>query len=487
MTDAEIKPQDEKAARVVFETPFDAGLLNDYGDGNVEWWHDYIRALLHSANEHYRQHEKYYQQAIANAREEGIEQGREEAGQACRRIRRVVRKPDGIKSVLREFDLTYNTALTDAEVAIRALANELAQPDLPDEDDVENLRGKLCHAKIEDRHRKAADEIVKLVDEKCFSDSRSLAAHKVAEMFADAEAVGRGELVRLRLTLDAVALGVAVELASLPDTEEFSMPKSPSELGKWIGKHIVAARKREYDRGRHDEKMRGTGTPRQREDEMPIELSQEEKAMNYETFMREAQMVGILVGRECANWHWQLHCLRHDGSVAVHVNYYPTKQTMWIDSHDERWKSYSCGGEWGSVVTTASVIQSTLNGDPLPEAQSPAPVREVAPDAPRDVGVDRGTGKDESRVSDLRPPVSIVAVEKAVSVIVAAMSSRLDEKGPGAWQSSHELLGVITEEFHELQHAVERNNHEDVAAECVDIAVAAIFALACAEAGELQW
>ena len=25
---------------------FDAGLLNDFGGGNVEWWHDYIRSLV---------------------------------------------------------------------------------------------------------------------------------------------------------------------------------------------------------------------------------------------------------------------------------------------------------------------------------------------------------------------------------------------------------------------------------------------------------
>jgi len=35
---------------------FDAGLLNDFGGGNVEWWHDYIRSLLSDAEEHYRQY-----------------------------------------------------------------------------------------------------------------------------------------------------------------------------------------------------------------------------------------------------------------------------------------------------------------------------------------------------------------------------------------------------------------------------------------------
>lgn len=34
---------------------FDAGLLNDFGGGNVEWWWDYIRHLLGDAHEHYQE------------------------------------------------------------------------------------------------------------------------------------------------------------------------------------------------------------------------------------------------------------------------------------------------------------------------------------------------------------------------------------------------------------------------------------------------
>jgi hypothetical protein len=33
---------------------YDAGLLNDFGGGNVEWWWDYIRAELGRAYEHYQ-------------------------------------------------------------------------------------------------------------------------------------------------------------------------------------------------------------------------------------------------------------------------------------------------------------------------------------------------------------------------------------------------------------------------------------------------
>ena len=34
---------------------YDAGLLNDYGGGDVAWWHDYIRSLLDAAEEHYQE------------------------------------------------------------------------------------------------------------------------------------------------------------------------------------------------------------------------------------------------------------------------------------------------------------------------------------------------------------------------------------------------------------------------------------------------
>ena len=34
---------------------YDAGLLNDFGGGNVEWWQDYLRAEIGRANEFWRQ------------------------------------------------------------------------------------------------------------------------------------------------------------------------------------------------------------------------------------------------------------------------------------------------------------------------------------------------------------------------------------------------------------------------------------------------
>ena len=33
---------------------YDAGLLNDWGGGNVEWWQDYLRAEIAKSNDHWR-------------------------------------------------------------------------------------------------------------------------------------------------------------------------------------------------------------------------------------------------------------------------------------------------------------------------------------------------------------------------------------------------------------------------------------------------
>jgi len=35
---------------------YDAGLLNDFGGGNTDWWLDYIRAEIGRANDHWRDH-----------------------------------------------------------------------------------------------------------------------------------------------------------------------------------------------------------------------------------------------------------------------------------------------------------------------------------------------------------------------------------------------------------------------------------------------
>lgn len=77
---------------------YDAGLLSDYGGGDVEWWHDYIRAELGRAHD-------FYESQIADHSE-----GRPDAPavdeKALQRIRKQI------------VDLDYAAAPTKSEVFV---------------------------------------------------------------------------------------------------------------------------------------------------------------------------------------------------------------------------------------------------------------------------------------------------------------------------------------------------------------------------------
>ena len=45
----------ELAEKAQDEQDYDPGLLNDYGGGNVGWWHDYIRYEVGRCNAYWRQ------------------------------------------------------------------------------------------------------------------------------------------------------------------------------------------------------------------------------------------------------------------------------------------------------------------------------------------------------------------------------------------------------------------------------------------------
>ena len=51
----ELKAENERLRAAHRTLPdYDAGLLSDYGGGNVAWWHDYLRAEIGRANDHWR-------------------------------------------------------------------------------------------------------------------------------------------------------------------------------------------------------------------------------------------------------------------------------------------------------------------------------------------------------------------------------------------------------------------------------------------------
>lgn len=78
-------------------------------------------------------------------------------------------------------------------------------------------------------------------------------------------------------------------------------------------------------------------------------------------------------------------------------------------------------------------------------------------------------------------------VRKAVTATLEKMNERLKEKGAGTFASKHEILGVVQEEVLELTDAVRGESQDDVVAELLDIAVAAIYGVACIQAGATDW
>lgn len=65
---------------------------------------------------------------------------------------------------------------------------------------------------------------------------------------------------------------------------------------------------------------------------------------------------------------------------------------------------------------------------------------------------------------------------------------RLDQKGPHSMGSSHEILGIVTEEYWELIEKVKENAHdEDLVQELLDIAIACMFGVASIRVRGTDW
>jgi hypothetical protein len=107
-----------------------------------------------------------------------------------------------------------------------------------------------------------------------------------------------------------------------------------------------------------------------------------------------------------------------------------------------------------------------------------------------------------------RPKVRPEEVAAAVDVVVTRLYERLEQYGYGTYASRHEVLGILAEEFKELTDATHASplsgapadrrvkgkyeerflaTGETVRQELVDIAVAAIFSVACLDARTLAW
>jgi NTP pyrophosphatase (non-canonical NTP hydrolase) len=64
---------------------------------------------------------------------------------------------------------------------------------------------------------------------------------------------------------------------------------------------------------------------------------------------------------------------------------------------------------------------------------------------------------------------------------------RMAQKGRGTFASRHEILGIIDEEKLELTEAVKSKTLPSIKEELLDIAVGAVFGVACINQGTLDW
>lgn len=86
-----------------------------------------------------------------------------------------------------------------------------------------------------------------------------------------------------------------------------------------------------------------------------------------------------------------------------------------------------------------------------------------------------------------RHQVSMDDINSASEEVVQHLLETLKMKGSGIFVSSHEILGVLTEEMMEFQDEVRANNYETQLKELHDIATSAIFGIISMKSGKMDW
>lgn len=78
-------------------------------------------------------------------------------------------------------------------------------------------------------------------------------------------------------------------------------------------------------------------------------------------------------------------------------------------------------------------------------------------------------------------------IDAAYDMFDEKLHAVLAKKGLGTFASRHEILGSITEEYKEVVDAVHNKDNVNLQDELLDIAVSAIFSLACLKAETVDW
>jgi hypothetical protein len=78
-------------------------------------------------------------------------------------------------------------------------------------------------------------------------------------------------------------------------------------------------------------------------------------------------------------------------------------------------------------------------------------------------------------------------IDLATKELIEKLNFRLKQKGKGTFTSTHEITGIITEEYHELIEELKNNNIQAFKQELLDIAVACLFGVACIDQDSIDW
>jgi len=87
----------------------------------------------------------------------------------------------------------------------------------------------------------------------------------------------------------------------------------------------------------------------------------------------------------------------------------------------------------------------------------------------------------------LRPSVTDMYHKVAQLRVQQKLKERLEKRGKHAFISTHEIYGIVAEEFKELGDALQANDREAFVSELVDICVGALHGIASHYSGALEW
>ena len=86
-----------------------------------------------------------------------------------------------------------------------------------------------------------------------------------------------------------------------------------------------------------------------------------------------------------------------------------------------------------------------------------------------------------------RTQITDKEIESTMKMIREALTKRLMQHGRGTFASTHEIYGIVAEEFDELRDALRSNSEQEFVNELIDVAVGAIFGAACIYSHKTDW